>query len=375
MPALDRARQPFQEQIDFFRKKINVPTATWKDVWQSAHDRGFMVAGAAKADLLSDFRKAVDGAIEDGKTIDEFAKDFDTIVEKHGWQYNGSRDWRLRVIYKTNVSTSYNAGRLQQLRDPELQKLKPYWMYKHSDSVIHPRPLHVSWDGVTLPADHPWFQTHYPPNGWGCHCRIVAVSKAEAKRQGGVFKAPDDGIDTTTGAPAGIDEGWAYMPGNSVTQLQQDVITPKLDAMSDIPAQAAFAAMAAEWEASGILARWMDKPEGDWPLVRLPEKDAESIGAQTKVGQLSAETLKKQKKVHPEITVNEYAHAQHVVDIGKHVKDGKSSLVYWLEESGHVLVVKATRTGKGLFVTSFRRLSKDEAKRDREIRRLESKGK
>ncbi|GAB4404362.1 MAG: hypothetical protein OHK0048_23860 [Rhodoferax sp.] len=35
-----------------------------------------------------------------------------------------------------------------------------------------------------------------------------------------------------------------------------------------------------------------------------------------------------------------------------------------------VLVVKATQTGKALWVTSYRRLSRQEAQRDAEIRRL-----
>lgn len=42
---------------------------------------------------------------------------------------------------------------------------------------------------------------------------------------------------------------------------------------------------------------------------------------------------------------------------------------------GYVLVVKATRTGKALWVTSYRRLHEKEAVRDSEIRRLLKKEK
>ena len=50
-------------------------------------------------------------------------------------------------------------------------------------------------------------------------------------------------------------------------------------------------------------------------------------------------------------------------------------MVYLREEAdpetgGLVLVVKATRTGQGLFVTSMRRLSRAQASRDAELRRL-----
>ena len=46
-------------------------------------------------------------AIADGTTLDEFRDDFDGIVEKHGWSYNGSRGWHSRVIFDTNVNMAY----------------------------------------------------------------------------------------------------------------------------------------------------------------------------------------------------------------------------------------------------------------------------
>lgn len=49
-------------------------------------------------------------------------------------------------------------------------------------------------------------------------------------------------------------------------------------------------------------------------------------------------------------------------------KDG--SLIYVLKEEGYVAVIKATRTGKAVFMTSFRRLSSRAAQRDGEVRRL-----
>lgn len=210
-------KRPFREQVAFFRGKLGnlVPTERWTDMQRSAHDRGFMVAGAQVADLLAGLAASVDRTHSEGIGIDQFRKDFDALVERHGWSYRGERNWRTRVIYTTNMATSYNAGRLAQLREGGF----PFWVYVHSDSVIAPRPLHVSWNGVTLPADDPWWKTHFTPNGWGCKCRIVGVRRPEdAARYGRVQRtAPNDGIDAKTGAPAGIDKGWDYMPGDTVS--------------------------------------------------------------------------------------------------------------------------------------------------------------
>lgn len=212
----------------FFLAKLNLPTQFWDDILKAAHDRAFVVAGATKAELLADLNVAVLAAIKDGETIGAFRKRFDEIVKKHGWEgWTGSdtkagRDWRTRVIYQTNLSSSYSAGRWAQLHDPDLLKSRPYWKYIHNDTVMHPRPLHLEWSGTVLPYNDPWWTTHFTPNGWGCRCRIMAVTADEY--QG--LPAPDNGTYTHTdrngnvhSIPQGIDYGWDYAPGASVYKL------------------------------------------------------------------------------------------------------------------------------------------------------------
>lgn len=175
-----------------------------------------MVAGAYKADLLSDFRAAVDRAITEGITLAEFRKDFDRIVKTHGWSYKGSRNWRSEVIYSTNIRTAHAAGRWLQLTDPDVLEYYGYLVYRHGDSV-HPRPLHLSWDGTTLPVNDPWWDSHYVPNGWGCKCRIFAATEDDWKvaSKGGKGEAPPSPIDEKTGEPVGIDKGWGYNVGKA----------------------------------------------------------------------------------------------------------------------------------------------------------------
>src|SRR3569832_518189 len=126
-------RLQFAEQLQSLRIRLGnqVPTEKWTDLWKAQHDSAFMVAGAAKADLLADLAGAVEGAIAGGQTIEWFRKQFDDIVDMHGWAYTGERNWLTRVIYQTIYSTCYAAGRLAQLRDPEHHHHKPKRMYHH----------------------------------------------------------------------------------------------------------------------------------------------------------------------------------------------------------------------------------------------------
>jgi uncharacterized protein with gpF-like domain len=228
---------PFKEQESFFQNKLNIPTERWDDLWKAQHSKGFMVAGAYKADLLADFRDAVDKAITEGTTLEAFRKDFDSIVEKNGWSYNGSRNWRSELIYSTNIRTSYAAGRWAQLTDPEQLQVLPYLTYKHGDSRV-PRPEHLAWDGITLPANDPWWQAHYPPSGWGCKCRVFGSTRSEyAKAQDqGLGEAPPSPIDPSTGEPVGIDKGWGYNVGEAAATQTHQILA---DVIARLPADIA----------------------------------------------------------------------------------------------------------------------------------------
>jgi len=236
MPDVKYGTVKFREQIEFFRRKINLPTQSWTDIVHEQHDVAFVVAGANRDDLVADFRAAVDKAIANGGTLRDFRKDFDAIVAKYGWDYNGGRNWRSRVIYETNLRASYAAGRYVQMM--AVTATRPFWVYRHSDYVQHPRPLHVSWNGLVLRYDDPWIQTHYTPNGWGCQCRWETLSPRDLAKLGktGPDQAPPSDIQQVTiGAkgpnpqvvdtPAGVDPGWGYAPGKGAyEQLVQGAI-------------------------------------------------------------------------------------------------------------------------------------------------------
>ncbi len=218
--------KPFAAQVVAYRLRLRDlrGTSKWDDLWQAEHDRAFMVAGAMKAELLADLAAAVDKAIAGGGTLAQFRADFRALVEKngwHGWAGEGTKKgeaWRTRVIYQTNLATSYAAGRWAQITQGGF----PFIIYFHGNSR-EPRLQHLAWDGLVLPADHPFWATHAPPNGWGCSCYVAGARSREAARilGGDPGKELPDGwqaLDPRTGAPKGIDRGWAYAPGASVAR-------------------------------------------------------------------------------------------------------------------------------------------------------------
>lgn len=218
-------RQDFAEQIQFLTQKRDKPTRAWTDAMQGDHDRAFVVAGVTDMAMLEEFHQAV---IEGARTYDikAFAGEFDRLVEKYGWSYNGGREWRIRTIFETNIRTSYMAGRLRQMRDPDMVRLRPYWQYVHADTRVpmNPRPQHVGFDGLVLMWDDPWWYVYFPPNGWLCSCGIRTLSRGDLRRLGksGPDTAPEiirhpythRATGETVQLPEGVDYGWDYMPGD-----------------------------------------------------------------------------------------------------------------------------------------------------------------
>lgn len=223
--AVDFTRQEFAEQIEFLRQKRLKPTRTWTDAMQGDHDRAFVVAGVTDMAMLEEFHAAV---IEGARTYDikAFAAEFDRLVEKYGWSYNGGREWRIRTIFETNIRTSHMAGRLKQMRDPDMVKLRPYWQYVHAETRVpkNPRPQHVAWDGLVLMWDDPWWDIYFPPNDWKCSCGVRSLSRGDLRRLGkdGPDPAPQivrrpythRASGETVELPEGTGYGWDYQPGN-----------------------------------------------------------------------------------------------------------------------------------------------------------------
>ncbi|MGG7387345.1 phage minor head protein, partial [Escherichia coli] len=88
---------------------------------------------------------------------------------------------RLATIYNVNTRTAYGAGRYAQMMNTA--DLYPYWQYV---AVMdgRTRPEHARLHNMVFRYDDIFWQTHYPPNGWNCRCRVRALSAARMKELG-----------------------------------------------------------------------------------------------------------------------------------------------------------------------------------------------
>lgn len=221
----------FDKQVDFFKKKINLPSETYRDLSNDEHDWAFIVAGATNMNIVADFREAVSKAIIDGTTIEEFRKDFRKIVKKHGWTYNGTEGWRTRIIYDTNLTSSYQAGRYEQLQ--EVKEYMPYWEYVHTQSE-HERKAHKELDGTVLPADHEFWKSHYPPNGFNCKCTVHAHNEHTLKKQGKTLLKDKKVEVNKEGVPLSVHPSFNHTPSKNIKELESRSKITRTEIVADL---------------------------------------------------------------------------------------------------------------------------------------------
>ena len=241
-----------EEAIRWFRAKGLAPRFDWRDLYKQEHAKAFTVAKATQLDVLADLYQGVSDALEKGHSIGEFRKRLRPLLHEKGWwgekevadpttgelrtvQLGSAR--RLQVIYDTNLRTAHAAA--QWARIKRTAQDRPWLRYVAIEGDGRTRKQHLLWHGTILPFDHPWWKTHYPPNGWGCRCKVIQLSDRDLARYGFTPSkdAPssktvvwyDARNDVTREVPAGIDPGFEYNVGEGREDGFPDVGEPAYD--------------------------------------------------------------------------------------------------------------------------------------------------
>ncbi|WP_084536719.1 phage minor head protein [Azospirillum halopraeferens] len=387
---------PDAETLAYLKAKGWAPAFSHKDVRGDEHAFAFTVAKATQMDVLRTIREELERAQAAGEPFDAFRRRVTPRLIELGWWGEGEVEdpkaggakrpgqlgspRRLKTIFEANIRTAHAAG--QWARIERTKDVLPYLVYELGPSERH-RPEHASKKGLLLPVDSPFWRAWMPPNGWGCKCRVRQVSAAEARRRGwDVSAEPDvpmrqwtnDRRGETIDVPVGIDPGWANNPGLT-RRRNLDALT--VDKLAAAPADLARAAIA-DMVAHPRFADWLDRPDGWFPVARLPDEVAAAIGARTPVAVLSPDTMAKQKGElpgrpgHPELTLEEYRTLPFLGGDPQEVIRNAERTVVVIRRDGalYLAAVKADAEGNAVFVSSFRRTNARDVDRERDRGRV-----
>ena len=184
-----------EEAVKYFESKGYVISFDWREVWQDAHNKAFTVAKAMDVDILKDLREACQKSLNEGIPYTQFQKELAPTLKTKGWwgkqemtdpntgqtkEVQLGSPWRLKTIYNTNMNVSTSVGAYKGQIDNVDNR--PYWQYKGIMDA-HIRPEHAALNNKVYRYDHPFWQTYYPPNDWGCRCYVIALSQNNVDKE------------------------------------------------------------------------------------------------------------------------------------------------------------------------------------------------
>ena len=176
--AISRGDMTFEEAVEYFKGRVPVDSSTFYKIAEKYRGLAFTVSGYTKAQILKRFYDEILAALEEGRTLSEFRSSMNEFLESEG--YEGLDPLQADNIFRTNIQTAYNVGHYEQMTDPAVMQLRPYWMY---DAVqdSRTRPSHLAMDGKVFPADHKIWDIWFPPNGFRCRCTVRTLSKRQVE--------------------------------------------------------------------------------------------------------------------------------------------------------------------------------------------------
>lgn len=355
------------------------PSFAWQDAYAADHARMFTVAKSAGFDILQDIFDGLSKALSEGRTPQQFAREVTPLLKAKGWwgrqmvedpatgeerpaQLGSTR--RLETIFDTNMRVSYAAGHWADFE--RNKRTRPFLRYVAllDDRT---RPAHRARHNLVLPVDHPYWEKWAPPCGWNCRCTLQSLSQREVdklKAEGELlkFEPPEDAyrswVNKRTGEvrdiPDGIDPGWDYNPGRvGATVAINEALAQKA---ADAPYEL-LEPLVAERVRSDAFARFVTKPEGTMPVIPITPPLAAALGIDARIALLSADTMVKQLRNHPEMTLEDYRLLPTFPNKAVlALADGPLSIILIQLANGrwmHV-VLKSTKGRKAAFLTSYR---------------------
>ena len=182
------APTPNTDAIAFIANKPALSRDVFNKLLPELKARAFTISGIQAADVLQRARDLVatlpaGGDWEDIKKslvheITPYFVDKTASDEEQAGQATAA-ERRAELLIRTHGQQAYAAAQYSML--DEQRDLFPFWQYL-SLGDNHVRPTHQALDGVVLPADHEFWQTHYPPWEWGCRCQCVPLTRSDTVR-------------------------------------------------------------------------------------------------------------------------------------------------------------------------------------------------
>ena len=171
-----------EEAIRWARARRVVDPATFADLDAAAKARSFSVANLTDQYSLDAVQKSLMDSLENGQTLNAWLDNLGDVVARAGLSDVADLGaHHLRLIWRQNTYLAYGAGRFTQMKQVAAER--PWWQYiAQLDEGT--RPSHRALHLVVKRHDDAFWNSYYPPWGYGCRCLVVSVDADEMAAEG-----------------------------------------------------------------------------------------------------------------------------------------------------------------------------------------------
>jgi SPP1 gp7 family putative phage head morphogenesis protein len=188
----------FDEAVDWFMARTVMTKDQVKRLEPANRQDAFWVGAGLQADQVQRVQDEITKAIESGEPFEDWRKRVrnDLFSDAHA-----------ETVFRNATQRSYNAGRWEQMQDPEVAKFRPYLVF---DAILDDRTTTIceACNETILHREDPWWGSHIPPLHHRCRSSIRSLREAEAKRQGITTEPTEDAPGGDWGAPPAAGNGW-----------------------------------------------------------------------------------------------------------------------------------------------------------------------
>jgi len=168
---------PSDDISDYIANLVPVSKDIFDGLTAQYRKDAFTLAGAADVRLIARIRDELAAVAKEGGTAAEFEAAVNKLTDDAGIARLNA--FTLDTAFQTAMQKAFSLGRFEQMRDPSVTDVLPFWQY-WTVGDGHVRPEHAVIDQFTARAEDPVWMKIYPPNGFNCRCSVVPILESEA---------------------------------------------------------------------------------------------------------------------------------------------------------------------------------------------------
>lgn len=221
---------PYAEAVEYLKKRDVLNKVDYDRLSAQLKFRAFTASRISDGALLKRINGELIKNIEDGNGLKDFLGMTKTdVLNKVGLGNAGG--WYWETVYRTNVQTAYNAGRMMGYEQDKPLALE---LVVIDDARTTDYCRQYAGKGFVLPYDDPFWKTHIPPFHFNCRTTIRAIYDERELPESWSSKADIEAPAKGFGNNPVVDDSWWKELDSQVRQAKMYGVQGEIEAAKEI---------------------------------------------------------------------------------------------------------------------------------------------